>query len=143
MVSENQKLKTYLVEYENKKVRGKKKMLKKLYWYDHEYKVMYTVYGDQLRMRWHKEWKKSIPDVEWDKEEKKWVMKEPVYEVSFNLANNKKEIENWVKNVASRLGVELNREETDSKGIAIDVPSHISSQIEYLLDRNLFRHREL
>jgi len=143
MVSASKELKTYFVEFETKRHRDKRRTLKKLFWFDGKYNVMYEIWGDQIRMRWSPEWNRSVPDVEWDKTEKRWTVKDVVYELKLEYRSNKDEIQSWLDNIASRLGAEINNEETDSRGIAINIQEHLSTEIEYLLDRKGFRYSEI
>jgi len=136
-------MKTYLIEFTETTKRVKNRVLNRLYWYDSVGKKMYTILGDQLRFEWKPEIRRSVPAAEWSPEHQSYVMKEQIFGINYQRVSNKDEVKEWVENVGKRFGVEIDRTESDNKGLAIEVDDSVSQQVEYAMDRQNFRFTEL
>lgn len=137
---------TLLLEFSFKNVPVQTKVNKKHLWFDSKENRMYEYWGGNLSFAWNHEEGRLKPKVSFklNPQTKKYdPIIDDAFETSWKLANNRAEIENWVRQIGSRFDVEINDAESSNKGIAVDVGKDVLSIIEYALERYGIRFSEI
>jgi len=125
-----------LLEFDTKNLKKKKKVERELMWYDSYLNKMWKIWGGELRYRWDTSSGRMVPKVKWNNEKKRWETENYLYEYTYVRSNNKKEIQEWIDDVGSRLGAEVDDYNSSDKGIAINIDKTFVKTVEYSLDRH-------
>lgn len=128
-------VKTLFITYRFTKVPVKRKADRDLLWYDAQEpdvsKRLKKYRGGQLITKYDPKIKRRYVEVA--------DLEETVYQQH----SNEEKIRKWFSEYGRRLGVEINNDESNNKGLAIDVDDSALDVVEHALDRQGFVYDQI
>ena len=135
--------KTIFLPFSTRSVTVKEKIETPHLWFDNKNNKMWTFYGGPPKFEWNQKLKRTIPRVEWDDKKERWKCKDEIFRSKIKIETNEKDIRKWIKEIGKKVGAGINKEESNSKGIAINVENVNVQMLEHSLDRHRIEHEDL